>query len=93
MVSKVDIQVMKLAANFAILDECPVGKIPDKWADAAISMIAGVGSHLQGLFGVCRRHFEKTNNHMLFGVYSRIIRIMMRVFSFAISDLRSVVWN
>lgn len=36
---------------------------------------------------------EKSMNRKRSGVYSRIIRIMMRVFSFAISDLRSLAWN
>jgi len=35
---KADIQVMKVAANLAIMDDCPPGLIPSQWVDAAIGM-------------------------------------------------------
>ncbi|UJS23507.1 DUF3987 domain-containing protein [Thiothrix winogradskyi] len=38
-VGKVDIQVMKISANLAILDECPPGLIPSQWVDAAIGIV------------------------------------------------------
>jgi hypothetical protein len=39
MAGKVDIQIMKIAANLAILDECPAGLIPSHWVDAAIGIV------------------------------------------------------
>ena len=36
MVSKTDLQVTRLAANLAIMDECPPGLIPSQWVEAAI---------------------------------------------------------
>ena len=39
MVSKADLQVMKIAANLAIMDECPPGAIPTQWVDAAIGIV------------------------------------------------------
>lgn len=38
-VGKVDIQVMKIAANLAVLDDCPAGLIPSQWVDAAIGIV------------------------------------------------------
>ena len=38
-VGKVDIQIMKIAANLAVLDECPPGLIPSQWVDAAIGIV------------------------------------------------------
>ena len=35
---KADIQVMKVAVNLAIMDDCPPGLIPSQWVDAAIGM-------------------------------------------------------
>lgn len=38
-VGKVDIQIMKIAANLAVLDDCPPGLIPSQWVDAAIGIV------------------------------------------------------
>lgn len=38
MVSKTDLQVIRLAANLAVMDECQPGLIPSKWVDAAINI-------------------------------------------------------
>ncbi|MDQ5769945.1 DUF3987 domain-containing protein [Thiothrix subterranea] len=38
-VGKVDIQIMKIAANLAVLDECPPGLIPSQWVDSAIGIV------------------------------------------------------
>lgn len=38
-VGKVDIQIMKIAANLAVLDDCQPGLIPSQWVDAAIGIV------------------------------------------------------
>ena len=38
-VGKVDIQIMKISANLAVLDDCPPGLIPSQWVDAAIGIV------------------------------------------------------
>jgi hypothetical protein len=39
MAGKPDIHIMKIATILAVLDESPVGEVPDKWVTAAIGIV------------------------------------------------------